>query len=237
MRKRYSIFVLLSAIAVAALTLPGSGKAEQTAGPDPRPGACAPAIEIAERASGIPVHLLQAISLTESGRWSDAHNAFIAWPWTVMAEGKGRYLPTKQAAIAEVRALQARGVTNIDVGCMQVNLFYHGKAFGSLEEAFDPIHNVAYATAFLLDLRQRWNSWTRAVQTYHSNNPERRRAYENRVMANWDSLKKGRPIAGRETGLEGNGYSYLSATQWPPRDFGAQRRLEAAARARVMSNF
>lgn len=227
---------LLGGLSLMLLTLVGA-RAEQTPGPEPRPGACAPAIEIAERAKGIPVHLLQAISLTESGRWSDTHNAFVAWPWTVMAEGRGRYLPTKEAAVAEVRALQARGVTNIDVGCMQVNLYYHGKAFGSLEEAFDPIHNVAYATAFLMELRHKRNSWTRAVQEYHSTNAERRRLYEGRVMAVWDALKKGRPIGGRETGLEGNGYSYMSGAQWPPRDYAAQQRLEAKVRARVMSQF
>ncbi|MDZ7712446.1 MAG: hypothetical protein U5L06_04740 [Rhodovibrio sp.] len=69
-----------------------------------------------------------------------------------MAEGRGRYLPSKAAAIAEVRDLQARGVSNIDVGCMQVNLHWHGDAFESLEQAFDPAYNVAYAAAFLLDL-------------------------------------------------------------------------------------
>lgn len=204
---------------------------------DPKAGPCAAAIRIAEQARSIPVHLLQAISLTESGRWSDDHGAFIAWPWTVMAEGRGRYLPSKEAALAEVRALQARGVTNIDVGCMQVNLYYHGSAFASLEDAFDPIHNVAYATAFLLDLRTRRRSWTKAVQEYHSRDRERQERYEDRVMANWDALKKGRPIGGRETGIAGSGYAYLSNSIWPPRDYASQRRMEAAARAQVFSGY
>lgn len=205
----------------------------QTTGPSPGP--CAHAIEIAERARNIPRHLLQAISLTESGRWSDAHEAFIAWPWTVMAEGRGRYLPSKEAALAEVRALQARGITNIDVGCMQVNLYYHGENFADLEDAFDPVHNVAYATAFLMHLRHKRNSWTRAVKEYHSMRPERQAMYQDRVMGIWDALKKGRPIGGRETGIAGTGFGYMSQTQWPPKSYADQQRLEAAARARVMS--
>ncbi len=201
----------------------------------PQAGPCSAAITYAERARNIPVHLLQAISLTESGRWSDHHDAFIAWPWTVMAEGKGRYLPSKQAAIAEVKALQARGVTNIDVGCMQVNLYYHGRNFGSLEEAFDPIHNVAYATSFLMELRLKRNSWTRAVKEYHSTNRERQELYQGRVMTVWDALKKGRPVGGRETGIAEVGLAYMQGSQWPPKNYRDQQQLEAAARSRVMS--
>ena len=74
----------------------------------------------------------------ESGRWDAEAQASFAWPWTVTAEGRGRYLPSKAEALAEVRQLRARGLTNIDVGCMQVNLFYHPDAFDDLNQAFDP---------------------------------------------------------------------------------------------------
>lgn len=134
-------------------------------------GSCARLTARAERAHGLPTHLLTAISKVESGRWHVASGAVLAWPWTVTAGGKGRFLPSKKAAIAEVERLRARGVRNIDVGCMQINLGYHPEAFASLEEAFDPRRNVAYATRFLGELRARWGSWTRAVGNYHSNTP------------------------------------------------------------------
>jgi hypothetical protein len=57
--------------------------------------------------------------------------------------------PTKAKAIAHVRELQARGVRNIDVGCMQINLRHHPNAFPDLETAFDPEMNTAYAAQFL----------------------------------------------------------------------------------------
>lgn len=227
----------LSAILIIAVSGSVSALSATPEPEEPQAGPCALAIQIAERARSIPVHLLQAISLTESGRWSDHHDAFIAWPWTVMAEGKGRYLPSKEAALAEVRALQARGVTNIDVGCMQVNLYYHGSNFSSLEEAFDPVHNVAYATAFLLDLRERRHSWTKAVQEYHSTDRERQQRYQTKVMTAWDALKKGKPIGGRETGITQPGYGYLESTSWPPRNYASQQRLEALARARAFSGY
>ena len=174
---------------IVCLAISGLGPSSARASADqetrPQAGPCAAAISVAERARNIPVHLLQAISLTESGRWSADDDAFVAWPWTVMAEGRGRYLPSKEAAIAEVQALKAKGITNIDVGCMQVNLYHHPEAFDSLEAAFDPATNVAYAANFLVELRQDARSWTRAVGQYHSRQAIRGNSYRAKVFKAW----------------------------------------------------
>ena len=139
----------------------------------------------AERARDLPPHLLGAIAKTESGRWHAERAETLAWPWTVMAEGEGRFLPSKAAAIDTVRALQARGVRNIDVGCMQVNLYYHPEAFESLEAAFDPAANTAYAADFLVELRREARSWTRAVGQYHSRRAVRGNTYRAKVFRAW----------------------------------------------------
>jgi hypothetical protein len=138
-----------------------------------------------ERTRDLPPHLLAAIAKTESGRWHAGSSESLAWPWTVMAEGEGRFLPSKAAAIDEVRRLQARGIRNIDVGCMQVNLNYHADAFASLEAAFDPEVNVAYAADFLVGLRQEARSWTRAVGRYHSRQAIRGNGYRAKVFKAW----------------------------------------------------
>ena len=138
-----------------------------------------------ETANGIPRRLLHAISLVESGRWDADRRVSFAWPWTVTAEGEGRFLPTKRAAIDEVRRLQAQGVRNIDVGCMQVNLLAHPDAFGSLDEAFDPATNVGYAARFLMDLYRDAGNWPTAGAYYHSQTPELANAYKSRLMATW----------------------------------------------------
>jgi hypothetical protein len=130
------------------------------------------------------------LSKVESGRWVKAVEARVAWPWTIMAEGRGRYLPSKAAALREVRRLKARGVSNIDVGCMQVNLHWHGDAFASLEDAFDPAHNVAYAAAFLLHLKQQQRSWTKAIGVYHSHTPRYSGPYRIKVFRAWRAEKK-----------------------------------------------
>ncbi|MEH6630211.1 MAG: transglycosylase SLT domain-containing protein [Halopseudomonas aestusnigri] len=150
---------------------------------------CAGIITKTEMRKTIPLHLLRAISLVESGKWDKAKGARVAWPWTVMAEGKGRYLHSKEAAINEVRMLKAKGVRNIDVGCMQVNLHHHSKAFASLDEAFDPQKNVAYAAQFLVDLRKKSPSWTSAVGRYHSYNQEFSTPYRRKVLKAWRDEK------------------------------------------------
>ena len=162
--------------AQAAISAPPTVSGHQT---------CVRAARGAERQNGIAPHLLSAISLVETGRWSRGLKASLAWPWTVMAEGVGRYLPTKAAAIAEVRKLQARGIKNIDVGCFQVNLHYHGDAFDGLEQAFDPDENAAYAAAFLADLKRRSGTWKLAVGRYHSWDDQRGPAYREKVYGLW----------------------------------------------------
>jgi hypothetical protein len=146
---------------------------------------CAKATNRIERQEGIPRQLLRAISKAESGRLHRDKQIVMAWPWTVMAEGRGRYLETKAQAIAEVETLRARGVKNIDVGCMQVNLQYHPRAFASLDEAFDPLTNVRYAASFLKSLASEQGSWAKAAAYYHSQNPERYRVYRSKVREIW----------------------------------------------------
>ena len=86
--------------------------------------------------------------------------------------GPGLLLRTKAQAVAAVRALQARGVRSIDVGCMQINLMHHPNAFQSLEDAFDPQKNATYAARFLNQLFDQTRDWSKAAGMYHSATPE-----------------------------------------------------------------
>ncbi len=146
---------------------------------------CRAAVRQAERGTPIPPQLLAAIARVESGRRNPDNGDFAPWPWTINAEGQGRFFRTRAEAIAEVRALQARGVRSIDVGCMQVNLMHHPAAFASLEEAFDPFANARYGAKFLQELQAARNNWTQAAANYHSNTAEFALAYQRRVIAAW----------------------------------------------------
>jgi len=140
---------------------------------------------LTEKKMGIPKHLLTAISQAESGRWNKSNKVNVAWPWTVTSRGQGRFFKTKTEALAEVKALRSQGVENIDVGCMQVNLYYHGSAFGNISEALDPKANIAYAARYLKKLYSSSDDWLIAVGNYHSTTPELNKAYRARVLAYW----------------------------------------------------
>jgi len=142
---------------------------------------CGPIADQMERAEDIPLGLLHAVALAESGRWQVGEGFSRAWPWTVRSGPDSFYLPSKEAALGKVRELHAAGRSNIDVGCMQINLGYHAEAFASLEEAFDPITNVAYGARLLKQLREQTRSWAGATGRYHNADRDRAQAYRARV--------------------------------------------------------
>ena len=145
---------------------------------------CRAAIAAAERSTGVPDRLMQAIGAVESGR-RDPGGLVAAWPWTINAEGVGYFFDSKAEAMAAVTGLRARGVRSIDVGCMQVNLMYHADAFSSLDEAFDPGANARYAGRFLQSLEAKTGSWPGAAAGYHSLTPEVGADYGRKVLALW----------------------------------------------------
>lgn len=191
---RFEWVFFLVGLTLANATTASAGEARRAARPPsaplialpaPAPGLlCRQEIHAAERAGGVPLQLMAAIARVESGR-SDARGVVHPWPWTINAEGAGQYFETKEAALAAVRALQASGVRSIDVGCMQVNLAHHPTAFASLEQAFDPAANAAYAARFLNLLYSKTGDWTKATAYYHSATPERGEGYQRKVAAVW----------------------------------------------------
>ncbi len=156
-----------------------------------------------EQQYNIPQNLLAAIASTESGRWHDALNMKLPWPWTINAEGKGFYLNSKAEAVAKVRALRAQGITSIDVGCMQVNLKHHPDAFASLEDAFEPAKNVAYAAKFLHSNYKESHSWLTATAAYHSRTPQYGRRYLGHIEKSWTAITD--RIGGATTNLSSGG--------------------------------
>ena len=167
--KRLIIFSLLAL--ASALTVPETASANQAQVIENEREICALQTARAERRIGIPRHLLNAISLAESGRCNKSRKANVAWPWTVTSAGQGRFFNTKAEALAEVEFLMTEGVRNIDVGCMQVNLYYHADAFESLAEALDPEANVTYGASYLKNL--------------YSTTPELNGPYKTKVLAYW----------------------------------------------------
>lgn len=150
---------------------------------------CVAAILEAEQKYDIPGHLLLAIGIQEAGRNGPAGLA--VWPWTVNANGEGAFFQTREDAQDWVRQKQSEGINSIDVGCMQVNLRWHGHQFASQDAAFDPKLNADYAARFLLGLYQETGAWDKAAGRYHSATEVHQRKYLN-------SLGRNRQVVGRE---------------------------------------
>lgn len=152
---------------------------------------CLNATQKMEKAYQIKEHMLTTISSVETGRWDAVSQQSTAWPWTVNAQGKGTFYNTKAEAVHAVKKLKAQGVKSIDVGCMQINLAYHPEAFDSIEQAFDPEHNVEYGAKFFKNLYDnKDNDWIKAAMAYHSSVPNKALKYKNKIVSRYELVKQ-----------------------------------------------
>ncbi|MBB3808357.1 transglycosylase SLT domain-containing protein [Pseudochelatococcus contaminans] len=134
----------------------------------------------AARTFNVPVNILYAVGLTETGRRGSLQ------PYAMNIAGKAYFARNKPDAMRRLNEERARGVKLIDLGCMQINHHYHREKFSSLSEMLNPRANVNYAARFLKDLHRREGTWTMAVARYHAgpnNNPAQKR-YICRVITN-----------------------------------------------------
>ena len=175
-------------IPVVLLVLLASGRARADSmqpPPSPVSQVCRQAIAAAERAHGIPAHLLAAIARVESGRKDPVSGTFNPWPWTINFDGQGSFYDNKTQAVAAAVSMHPHVVRSIDVGCMQISLTHHPNAFLTMDQAFDPIANTEYGAQFLARLFQKTGSWPKAVELYHSATPDLGQDYRLRVYAAW----------------------------------------------------
>ncbi len=141
---------------------------------------CDSAAQDAARKTGVPMAVLRAISLTETGRQSDG--AFRPWPWTVNMEGKGVWFDSRRQALDFVAQNFRRGARSFDVGCFQLNYKWHGQAFSSVEQMFDPTENALYAAQYLRELFAEKGNWIDAAGAYHSRTPKFANRYKKRFQ-------------------------------------------------------
>jgi hypothetical protein len=133
----------------------------------------------------IPASVLRSVTRTETGR---ARNGELEpWPWTVNMQGKGHWFETESAARAFVEAAFRRGARSFDVGCFQINYKWHGSAFRSIDQMFNPKANALYAARFLSDLYAETGDWSRAAGAYHSRTPQ----FAEKYRARFDRIRQG----------------------------------------------
>ncbi|GMA77024.1 hypothetical protein GCM10025880_34410 [Methylorubrum aminovorans] len=98
---------------------------------------------------GVPLGMLYAVGLTESG------NRGSLQPYAMNIGGKAYFGATAADVVQRLTQAQQEGVRLVDLGCMQINHHYHRAKFASLEAMIDPAQNVEYATRFLKELKER----------------------------------------------------------------------------------
>jgi soluble lytic murein transglycosylase-like protein len=116
----------------------------------------------AAQANDIPLNVLYAVGLTETGRKGTLN------PFDMNVDGRSVASVSLNEALDRFAAERAKGAQLIDIGCMQINHRWHGSNFHSVAEMFDPARNVRYAANFLKELRAREGSWTLAVARYNA---------------------------------------------------------------------
>ena len=154
-------------LAVAAAIFTSSGLAAIAS-----PNVCEREMVRAATQYDVPLGVLYAVGLTETGRRGSLQ------PFAMNVEGKAHYAEGIADALGIFSDARRAGAVLIDVGCMQINHHYHSDQFDSVEQMFDPRRNVDYAALFLKRLREREGSWTMAVARYHAgpnNNPAQKR--------------------------------------------------------------
>jgi soluble lytic murein transglycosylase-like protein len=129
---------------------------------------------------GVPLGMLYAVGLAETGRGETLQ------PYALNIEGRAVYANGREEALRLIASARSSGMRLIDIGCMQINHHFHARNFGSVEDMLDPAQNVDYAARFLNELKAREGSWTKAVARYHAgpNNDPAQKKYVCRVIGN-----------------------------------------------------
>lgn len=132
------------------------------------------------KAEEVPLGVLYAVGLTETGNKGSLN------PYALNIEGRTVFASSRDDALRQFFAARKQGKKLIDLGCMQVNHYYHGSNFSGPEEMLEPQKNILYAARFLKKLKAENGSWTMAVARYHASprNTKAQKRYICSVIAN-----------------------------------------------------
>lgn len=128
----------------------------------------------------VPLALLYAVGMTETGQRGSLH------PYALNIENPSFFGANLEDALRRFDEARRSGARLIDIGCMQINFYFHSNRFPSPASMFNPHENVTYAARFLKELKEREGSWTLAAARYHAGpgNIQAQKRYVCQVIAN-----------------------------------------------------
>lgn len=136
---------------------------------------CETAAQQAATRHGVPLDVLRAVALVETGRARAGQ--WEPWPWAIHAAGRGQWFDSRAEAIAYAKGRLNAGYRNVDLGCFQINYRWHAQEFVSIDAMMDPVRNADYAARLLAGHKTRLGAWDLAAGAYHSATPHHARRY------------------------------------------------------------
>ncbi|WP_082769335.1 MULTISPECIES: transglycosylase SLT domain-containing protein [Methylomonas] len=117
-------------------------------------------------------YILYAVALVESAN-SDDYATITPWPWALNKSGKSIISTTKQEAQHVLLKTLTEGNRHIDIGLMQINLYWHGHKVDKPEQLLNPVTNLEIGANILAEAIQssptnlelgigRYHSWQSA---------------------------------------------------------------------------
>lgn len=123
---------------------------------------------LAAKKTNIPAEKIYSIALNESGmKWAD--NMSRPWPWTINSPSTGPMrFKTKEEAYRKIKSLIDQGQYNIDIGMMQVNLYWHWEKINNVD-ILEPSVNLLVAAEILKQaMHDAQGDVGKAIGIYHT---------------------------------------------------------------------
>jgi hypothetical protein len=135
----------------------------------------------------VPVDILYAVALTESGKsYGDDR---VPWPWALNIDGRSVYCESQQEAIQQI-SQAIRYKQSVDIGLMQINWRWHRQRFITMDESLVPMRNLTVGATILYEHFEQTNDWWEAVGRYHdpgqdAESLDSAQRYRERVKQQW----------------------------------------------------
>lgn len=150
------------------------------------------AFEDAAARYGLDPVLLYSVALAESAS-GRGNNNISPWPWTLRTQNEPFYAMSREQAATRLQQLiDHKGEkASVDIGFMQVNLFWHGHRVQNPIDLLDPIKNLDTGAAILSEtINSAPNDLELGIGRYHNWKDESRsRSYGKRVLSIYQQLK------------------------------------------------
>ena len=135
-------------------------------------------------------YILYAVALIESAQNNDS-STVAPWPWALNKSGQAIIPKSQEEAHTILKKSIAEGHQSIDVGLMQINLYWHGHKVESPEQLLNPVTNMKIGAGLLAEaIQSSPDNLALGIGRYHSwQNVQSAVKYGQRVLALADQIR------------------------------------------------